>query len=267
MSGFFTGIFGGATDEEKVARLAAEAEASHDIVELGDKERPRAHLLGAGDDDLRSEVGASRPPDFLENIYPSIPQPREFAATEVWERSDVSDVEQENVERAQQLLGGLPPETPDAVKRQIVAAAFKAFDVSIEDIVSAASNEIGALRDYIADANDRAERFKSVSEERIGELEAEIERIQSTMRDAEEEREQLVGSALELIEEVEPVLKFFGNERGAATSGTLPPSVAIPVDATHLDSDVLDDVDVTAVATSHFDKDGDALDDAGERIN
>lgn len=229
MGAFLKGMFGGAAKVEEPQLVAdTQGAADHDENEVS-----RVEIKTLAKEVEQSNVSADRPPDFLDNIYPPIPAPRTFSAAEVWERSNVSEFEQENVERAQQLLNGLPPQASDPVKRQIVEVAFKAFEVSIDDIVSAASNEVAALRDYIADANARAERFGAMSEERIAELEAEIERIRVTILDADEEREQLVGSALELIDEVEPVLKFFGDGGGGAALASF------------------DDAEDTVVAGSH----------------
>ncbi len=298
MGGFFNGMFGGGTKAE-VPQLAADGQQQ--FVDNNDIEDAIGEMHAVADEP-KSEVMVKRPPDFLDNIYPPIPARREFSATEVWQRSGVGEDEQENVERAQQLLGGLPHETPDVVKRQIVEAAFKAFEVSIEDIVAAASHQIHALRDYIADANERAERFKSVSEERIAELEAEIERIRGTIIDKDDEREQLIGSAMEVIEDVEPVLHFFGDEGGVTSPGvgganaipavsqgavavskrpasfapkdvaaSKPPASFPPkVDASDHDlapPDAFGDSDTTVAASPQRDEDVQDLDDAVEQIS
>lgn len=257
VSGMFKGLFGGgaAAGAPRLAADAAQAIANdenHDELRADGREAVAQNV----------DAKVKRPPDFLDKLYPPVPEPREFSAAEVWERSQVSDDEQQYVARAQQLLGGLPEDTPDAVKQQIVEAAFKAFDVSIEDIVSAATHEVQALRDYIADANARAERFKAVSEERIGELEAEIKRIRGTIGDVDSERVKLIGSASEVIEKIEPVLYFFGDTGGATEPGMGRPSVPAGLsselderaeDAVHLDE--FADVDTTVAVPSQLDGD------------
>lgn len=253
MSGFLKAFFGGTSNEP--ARLPAEVQASHDVVDHDDEQDVAASVRTA-DDKPQDPFRLNRPAAFVDDIYPPIPEPREFSTTEVWRRGEVTENEQEAVERAQQLLEGLPPETSRAVKRQIVDAAFNAFEVSIEDIVSAARHETEALRDYITDANERAERFKTVSEERIVDLQVEIERIRGTIRDAEDERAQLIGCALEVIENVEPVIKFFGDESRGST-GTLPPPVARPATANPAASAQVDTAAVRA-------PDVDDVDDAFE---
>lgn len=215
MSGFFKGIFGEKDEAEQSAEAVmanAELETrTHDEQELGDF---HADVRGTID----TEVEAAAEPEPVVEPEPTptvaeaagVPHLTEFDAERVWNQAGVGTHDQSTVRKAQHLLGSLPGSTPDEVKRQIVEASLQAFDVSIAEIIASASGEIDALRDYISETNESAEHFSSTSESRIEELEAEIAAIRASMQDSDSERERLVAAATGVINEVEPVLGFFG---------------------------------------------------------
>lgn len=224
MSGFFKGIFGGKEDEHELGAPQMDRLESNQNEEIADFDADVKGTLETELDPVMSveaeEVepveltpiatpsNGAGPDRFLDNA-PEPPQNDEFSAERVWNNSGVTDLEQTTVAKAQHLLNSLPDETPANVKRQIVEASLKAFEVSIDDITEGAESEINALHDYINDRNSDAEHFKAESETRIGELETEIKRIRDTMADAEAERERLVGAANKVINDVKPVLEFF----------------------------------------------------------
>ncbi|MBT8494400.1 MAG: hypothetical protein KJO07_15195 [Deltaproteobacteria bacterium] len=239
MSGFLKGIFGAKEEDQQV--LGAELGASDEMEQL------QADVQGTVDTKLdpsmlddgesieakdHAEQHATAPEpnaDVHEAEESGVPFERkgEFSAERVWTEAGVTDEEQATVHRAQSLLAELPSSTPDAVKRQIVEAALKAFDISISDIVVGASSKVQALNSYIEESNDDNERFIGVSEARIEALEAEIAVIRETMKASEEERDRLVGSATEVIDQIQPVLDFFGPSKSPKI-GNLP-APATPV--------------------------------------
>ncbi len=239
MSGFFKGIFGGSEEElqQEAQMVPTEELESHKLSEEDMMEPLEADVRGTIDTDMPdSEQTLSRKAEMDENpdlgIWARRPvdpvEHREFTSEGVWNAYEVSTRDQETVEKAQHLLGSLPESTPNAVKRQIVEASLKAFEVSIDEIIAGASDEITSLRRYIEKETETAESFTMDGETRIATLEAEIADIRATISDAKDQRERLVGAANEVIEHVQPVLDFFSpSETTAAPPSTLP-SAGLP---------------------------------------
>jgi hypothetical protein len=73
--------------------------------------------------------------------------PLDFDA--IFKEAGMDVAELDRVKKAEELLKGLPPETPVSVKKQIVEASLKAFGFEIEKIVLAAQNQKRALDAYV----------------------------------------------------------------------------------------------------------------------
>lgn len=140
-----------------------------------------------------------------------------FDAVAVLEAAGVSAEERKHVTRAQELLGSLPPDTPAKVERKIVEAAFRAFDVPLEDILAAAHREIETLEEFIEAGKQHAREAHARGEDRIAELEAAIERIRQNLERVDEEQRILQQAAADEIGQVQPIVTFF--EKGR----TVPP--------------------------------------------
>ncbi|HZO14040.1 MAG TPA: hypothetical protein VFB62_12300, partial [Polyangiaceae bacterium] len=102
---------------------------------------------------------------------PTVDPTPTFHTLSILDARGVTSEERDRVAKAQQLLRSLPQETPDAVKREIVEAALKAFAVSIEDIVSAARHQMDVLSTFIREGETTMELIEAQANERIAELE------------------------------------------------------------------------------------------------
>lgn len=146
-----------------------------------------------------------------------------FHTLSILDARGVAPEERDRVAKAQQLLRALPQETPAAVKREIVEAALKAFGVSIEDIVSAARHEVDVLTGYIREGEMTIKQLEAQSNQRIAELERQIDAIRQELVKAEQEQESLDLQARKVMDEVEPVLRFFGGAPASAAPPKAPP--------------------------------------------
>src|SRR5262245_40130965 len=71
------------------------------------------------------------------------------------------------VNQARQLLRSMPQDGPSATKRQVVEAAFQAFEIPTQKISDGATAEIQALRAYVrGGAEDMAQKM-AAGERRI----------------------------------------------------------------------------------------------------
>ena len=94
---------------------------------------------GAPSTEERPPVAEAAPP-AVERVFASNPPAAingqvDFDA--VFTAAGISDEDRGRVTKAQDLLASLPPDTPVAVKKQIVEASLKAFGVPIDDIIKA----------------------------------------------------------------------------------------------------------------------------------
>jgi hypothetical protein len=136
-------------------------------------------------------------------------QPPKFAKVSVLEAAGVGQEQRERVERTLELLRSLPVETPAAVRKSIVEASLKAFDISIKAIVEAASSELTAFDAYVSSGHKKLAELKGESEKRIAELEAEIGKIRNRLELATSDQAALDHATLEEAARVRPILGFF----------------------------------------------------------
>lgn len=132
-----------------------------------------------------------------------------FQTLTILDTRGVSPEERDRVAKAQQLLQSLPSAAPAEVKREIVEAALKAFGVSIEDIVSAARHEIDVLNGFLEEAAAAMAQNEAHANKRIADLERQIEFIREDLGKAKTAQEEHIRQARGVIEEIEPVLRFF----------------------------------------------------------
>lgn len=157
-------------------------------------------------------------------------QPPRFDAIAVLEAAGVGGEQRERVERTLELLRALPAETPAAVRKNIVEASLKAFDISIKAIVEAASAEVSAFDNYIASGHKQLDVLRNESEQRIAELEAEIAKIQKRLEVATSDQASLDEATDAASERVRPVLGFFAEAHSKVANdskNTHPPSIII----------------------------------------
>ena len=120
------------------------------------------------------------------------------------------------VVKAKQLLRSMPPGTPDAVKRQIVEAAFQAFEIPTQKIVESASAEIVALRSYIRAGEEEKATTVAEGQRRIAELEDQIREARAAMDRASAAQAQRLRLTTEEIATVEPIVQFFAQVKASA---------------------------------------------------
>jgi hypothetical protein len=162
---------------------------------------------------------------------PSLP-PGEVSFVLVYEEAGMSAHQRELVSKAQSLLRELPPETPSAVKRNIVEAALLAFDVSTQEILVAAQAESDALKGFTE--KTRQETEQRLAEERlhIADLEGQIAAARARMDQAVQEQATREKRLEEERDRVAPVLRFFLAEGGpksfAPAAIPAPAAVAAP---------------------------------------
>lgn len=150
------------------------------------------------------------PPPAPEEDVIAPPSEVDFAA--ILLAAGVTPEQRSKILKAQELLRTLPNETPVPVKRDIVEAAFRAFDVSTQEIVAAASKQIEALRAFTRTGEEHTQRVLAEGNQQITLLESKIAGVKASM-DREVAAQALrTRSTLDQINEVQPVLQFFARD-------------------------------------------------------
>jgi hypothetical protein len=166
-------------------------------------------------DDLIAKY-ADGPTDATPNVQLSgeLPKPTggnvDFPA--VYRAAGISDEEQGRIDKARNLLGTLPRETPREVKKQIVEASLKAFGYPIDKIIETGAGEIQALEVYIQEGKRQTQDLLAQSTKRLEELNAEIAQVKQIMDDQVNGQYQLEKACNEGKLQVQEVLEFFGQE-------------------------------------------------------
>jgi hypothetical protein len=138
------------------------------------------------------------------------PDPRVFG--QVFKAAQITDEAQQRVEKALALLQSLPTETPKEVRKQIVEASLKAFNIPLDQIIETAAEEIQALEAYIQHGEQHTESVLSDANQQIGKLEAQIGEIKKLMELQARSQRGLVKASNEQKLRVQAVLEFFGQE-------------------------------------------------------
>ncbi|HSK10982.1 MAG TPA: hypothetical protein VK911_15475, partial [Vicinamibacterales bacterium] len=120
--------------------------------------------------------------------------------------------ERERVLKAQQLLAGLPSETPLAVKKQIVEASLNAFGVPIDSIIESGAAEIQALEAFIRKSAADTHALLEESKRRIAQLEEETRKVRSGIEQRIQQQQAVADACNARKLEVQKVLEFFGQE-------------------------------------------------------
>lgn len=130
----------------------------------------------------------------------------------VFTAAGISEEDRGRVTRASDLLASLPPDTPVAVKKQIVEASLKAFGVPIDEIIEAGVGEIQALEGYIRAGVADTQQVLADGEKRIRLYEDEIRQLRSVMEQRVAEHQAVVKACNDKKLSVQQVLEFFGQE-------------------------------------------------------
>jgi hypothetical protein len=138
------------------------------------------------------------------------PDPRVFG--QVFKAAQITDEAQQRVEKALSLLQSLPTETPKEVRKQIVEASLKAFNIPLDQIIETAAEEIQALEAYIQHGEQHTESVLSDANQQIGRLESQIGEIKKLMEMQARSQRGLVKASNDQKLRVQAVLEFFGQE-------------------------------------------------------
>jgi hypothetical protein len=149
-------------------------------------------------------------PQPIEAGPPPSQAPIDFVA--VLAAAGVEPDVRDRVVKAKQLLRSLPPDAPSEMKRQVVEAAFQAFEIPTQKIIEGASAEIQALRSYIQVGEEEKSNRLADGERRIAELEGEIRDARTSMALAVAAQERRKRLTTEEIATVEPIVQFFAQE-------------------------------------------------------
>ena len=131
---------------------------------------------------------------------------------EVFRKSGITDEEADRVQKALTLLAQLPAETPMAVKKQIVEASLKTFNVPIESIIESSVAEIEALHGCITAGAAETAKLLEQSEARIQKLQQEIADVRGVMETRKNEQRALEIAARAQGLKVQQILEFFGQD-------------------------------------------------------
>jgi hypothetical protein len=155
------------------------------------------------------------PPVQLQGEVPRVPAgavPDARVYPEVYRAANISNEEQERVEKVLALLQSLPTETAKDVRRQIVEASLKAFGIPIDQIIETSAQEIQALEAYIVHGERHTQSVLQDATAQIDKLSARIGEIKKLMEMQVKTQQAVEHSANEQKLRVQAVLEFFGQE-------------------------------------------------------
>lgn len=127
----------------------------------------------------------------------------------IFRNAGVNQEELDRVRKAEELLKGLPENTPIDIKRQIVEASLKAFGFDLAKIVAAAHGSLKALDTYVRLTEQQTAKSVADAQANIAQLE---EKVAALKTDIAKRREQFraVSAAAEVRKsEVHRVIEFF----------------------------------------------------------
>lgn len=130
----------------------------------------------------------------------------------VFRAAGIADEEQGRIDKARNLLGTLPADTPREVKKQIVEASLKAFGYPLEKIIETGAQEIQALEVYIQTGQRDTQALLVESQKRLEELTVEMANVKKVMEDQVASQYALANACNEEKLRVQQVLEFFGQD-------------------------------------------------------
>ena len=173
-----------------------------------------ADALPVADEDELIRQAAGAEPDDLP-VFTSEPPPAPSGEVDfgrVYEAAGITAEEHERVSRTLELLNSLPPDTDEAVKRQIVMASLRAFGVPIEKIIESGAEQLQALEAYIRGSARDTEQVTAQGEKDIRALEEQIALLRKAMQARVEEQHKVMRACNAKKLEVQKVLEFFGQD-------------------------------------------------------
>jgi len=148
----------------------------------------------------------------------------------VFAAAGINSDDQARVTKALELVASLPAETPFDVKKQIVEASLRAFEVPIDRIIETGVQEIQALEAYIRAGASDTQKLIEESENRIRQFEEEIVRIRAVMQDRVGEQQGVIRKCNQTKLDVQRILEFFGQDTVARVVRESPRLVDPPTD-------------------------------------
>jgi len=133
-----------------------------------------------------------------------------------FKQAGIDPGELDRVRKAEELLRGLPEETPQAVKRQIVEASLKAFGFDVAKIVAAAQNQLKGLVTYARNSEQQAAKAAADAKAEIGKLEEKIIELKVQIDKKQQQAAGVVAAAELRKAQVQKVLEFFNAPTASA---------------------------------------------------
>lgn len=216
-------ILGLFVESEKQDEAAAQPEPA----EAAEAGKSPAEIVAelAGQGARRPAPGPAAPPMPL-------PEPgRPAAAVEpasvdfdaFFKQAGIDPGELDRVRKAEELLRGLPEETPQAVKRQIVEASLKAFGFEVAKIVAAAQNQLKGLATYARNSEQQAAKAAADAKAEIGKLEEKIIELKVQIDKKQQQAAGVAAAAEQRKAQVQKVLEFF-NAPSQPSANPAPPA-------------------------------------------
>ena len=171
------------------------------------------HAMTASEDELIHQAAQAAPEDLP--VFTSEPPPApegEVSFEQVYEAAGITAEEHQRVSRTLDLLNGLPPETDETVKKQIVMASLRAFGVPIEKIIESGAEQLQALEAYIRGGARDTEHVTTQGEKDIHALEEQIALLRKAMQQRVDEQHKVMRACNAKKLEVQKVLEFFGQD-------------------------------------------------------
>ncbi len=194
--------------EEDLAEEAKAAPAPDPVAMVDRVQRRRPPPVPAPADDAPPSVR-------LPGKVPQVPAGATFGTkvfTGVYSAANISAEEQGRVDKAAALLGSLPNEASQAVKRQIVEASLAAFGIPVDEIIEAGVQQIQALEAYIQHGERHTQNVLGDARARTEKLANEINEIKKLMELQLTSQQDLVRATNQQKLRVQGVLEFFGQE-------------------------------------------------------
>jgi hypothetical protein len=138
------------------------------------------------------------------------PDPGVFG--KVFKAAQINDEAQQRVEKALSLLQSLPTDTPKDVRKQIVEASLKAFNIPLDQIIETAAEEIQALEAFIQHGERHTQAVLTDASTQIAKLEGQVAEIKKLMELQVYTQRGVVKSSNDQKLRIQAVLEFFGQE-------------------------------------------------------
>jgi hypothetical protein len=166
---------------------------------------------GVSPDDAIPSSATQPPLDVFKTAPPEAPG-GQVDFDNVFEAAGIDSEQRERVSRTLSLLTDLPPGTDDTVKKQIVMASLRAFNVPVEKIIESGAQELQALEAYIRAGAADVEKVTTEADQRIKQYEDEIAKLKIVMQQRVDEQNKVMASCNAKKLDVQKVLEFFGQE-------------------------------------------------------